>query len=68
MGPAQGAQSSPVPIPSRNEFATVGPALEFCESRLPSRTKGRDSRSASEEKIRVKPNMPKSASAAKRPN
>ncbi len=59
IGPAQGAQSSPVPIPSKKEFRTLGPESEFCESRLPSCTSGRDRRSASDEKSKVRPNTRK---------
>ena len=58
MGPAQGAHSRPVPMPSRNELVALGPASEFCERRLPRRTSGRDSRSASEGKD---PSQPENA-------
>jgi len=67
MGPAQGAQSRPVPMPRRNELAMLGP-VGFCERRLPRRTSGRDRRSASEEKRRVRPKIPKRTRAAMRPN
>jgi hypothetical protein len=68
IGPAQGAQSNPVPMPSRKEFRTLLFASEFLERRLPSWTMGREIRSASEEKSKVRPKMAKSTSAAIRPN
>ncbi len=59
IGPAQGAHSNPVPIPSKKEFRTLAPESEFLESRFPSCTNGRERRSASDEKSKVRPNTTK---------
>ena len=35
IGPAQGAHSNPVPIPSKNELIRLGPEAEFRDSLPP---------------------------------
>src|ERR1700722_6381916 len=70
MGPAQGAQSRPVAIPSSKEFSSVKrPAASgfACVSRLPSATKGRASQSAKRVDKRVAAKAVNNTSAKMRP-
>ena len=69
IGPAQGAQRSPVAAPSRREAATLDlpPWSANCESRFPKATTGLVSLSDSAGKSRMRPNAARSTMAAMRP-